>query len=87
MNKPKKYQKKPIVIEALQFTTDNIVEVSKFIGAFPHRVIYSENMIIISTLEGEHIVRHGDFVIKGAFEEFYPCKPDIFKSTYEEVNQ
>jgi hypothetical protein len=27
----------------------------------------------------------GDFIIKGVNGEFYPCKPDIFKKTYEEV--
>ena len=27
----------------------------------------------------------GDFIIKGVDGEFYPCKPDIFQKTYEEV--
>jgi len=81
----KKYVKKPIPIEALQFLTENISEVSKFIGDFPHSVIQSEKMIIIHTLEGEHLVRHGDYVIKGVYDEFYPCKPTIFEETYKEV--
>jgi hypothetical protein len=42
-------------------------------------------LIIISTLEGEHLVRHGDYVIKGVYDEFYPCKPTIFEETYKEV--
>jgi hypothetical protein len=25
----------------------------------------------------------GDWIIKGIQGEFYPCKPDIFKATYE----
>lgn len=28
---------------------------------------------------------HGDYIIKGIKSEFYPCKPDIFEATYEEV--
>jgi hypothetical protein len=28
----------------------------------------------------------GDYIIKGVAGEFYPCKPDIFKRTYTEVN-
>ena len=39
----------------------------------------------IEDLEGGHIVCPGDFIIKGVRGEFYACKPDIFKETYEEV--
>jgi hypothetical protein len=40
----------------------------------------------IHTLEGNMIASVGDWIIKGVKGEFYPCKPDIFESTYEEVN-
>ena len=39
----------------------------------------------IDTLEGGHIVCPGDYVIKGIAGEYYPCQPDIFEATYEEV--
>ena len=39
--------------------------------------------IIIPTLEGDHLARPGDWIIKGVAGEFYPCKPDIFAATYE----
>ena len=39
----------------------------------------------IYTLEGEHIVCPGDWIIKGIKGELYPCKPDIFERTYEKV--
>ncbi len=39
----------------------------------------------IDTLEGGHIVCPGDWIITGVFDEHYPCKPDIFEATYEEV--
>ena len=39
----------------------------------------------IPTLEGRMKVSDGDYVIKGVQGEFYPCKPDIFEATYEEV--
>ena len=29
----------------------------------------------------------GDYIIKGVNGEFYPCKPDIFTKTYEEVTE
>jgi len=41
--------------------------------------------LTIPTLEGEHIARHGDWIIRGVKGEFYPCKPDIFAATYEAV--
>jgi hypothetical protein len=37
----------------------------------------------IKTLEGEHIVCPGDYIITGVKCEKYPCKPDIFDMTYE----
>jgi len=37
----------------------------------------------IDTLEGDHIVCPGDWVITGVQGERYPCKPDIFLATYE----
>lgn len=39
----------------------------------------------LDTLEGGHKVCPGDFIIKGIKGEYYPCKPDIFEATYEEV--
>ena len=41
--------------------------------------------IKINTLEGEMIGRVGDWLICGVDGELYPCKPDIFKKTYEPV--
>ena len=45
----------------------------------------SDGSMLIMTLEGEMKVSHGDYVIRGVNGEFYPCKPDIFKSTYETI--
>jgi hypothetical protein len=87
MNEIKRFVKKPIPIQALQYLTENEKEISQFIGDFPHKIIKSDivNVIIISTLEGDHLVRHGDYVIKGIYDEFYPCKPDIFEDSYTEL--
>ena len=40
----------------------------------------------IDTLEGGHTVCPGDWIITGVAGERYPCKPDIFEQTYEEVD-
>lgn len=39
----------------------------------------------IDTLEGGHTVCPGDWIITGVQGERYPCKPDIFAATYDEV--
>lgn len=41
--------------------------------------------LMIKTLEGTMKADIGDYIIKGVNGEFYPCKPDIFEKTYEEV--
>ena len=39
----------------------------------------------IQTLEGVMHANIGDYIITGVHGEIYPCKPDIFEKTYEEV--
>ena len=41
--------------------------------------------LMIKTLEGNHLVSWGDYIIEGVSGELYPCKPDIFEKTYEPV--
>lgn len=77
-----KFRKKPVVIEAVQYTGQNHEKISKFNG-----IDYSgkPQFIIISTLEGDHAANPGDWIIKGIRGEFYPCKADIFEATYEKI--
>jgi len=80
----KKYKKKPIVIEAIEYTGLNIQEIQDFIKS--RKIVLKKSYgLIIPTLEGDMIASQGDFIIKGIGGEFYPCKPDIFKETYDEV--
>lgn len=79
----KRYKKKPVVIEAIQYTRKNTEECVKFCGK--DFICFDENEILIKTLEGQHRALLGDYIIKGVKGEVYPCKPDIFEMTYEEV--
>ena len=45
----------------------------------------SNGALMIRTLEGDMIVGEDDYLIRGVSGEFYPCKPDIFERTYDEV--
>ena len=47
--------------------------------------VNDDGMFSIFTPEGELLVSWGDWIIQGVKGELYPCKPDIFKLTYEEV--
>ena len=88
-----KFVKKPVVIEAIQFTTNNEpndVEMNRivdWINAESDMRISSHNgtSIFINTLEGEMRAECGDWIIKGVKGEFYPCKPDVFEKTYDVV--
>lgn len=77
---PAKFRKKPVVIDALQYTGRNQFEVMSFVDG---RVKVDSEGLIIPTLEGQHIASPGDWIIRGVKGEFYPCKPDIFAMTYE----
>lgn len=96
MNQVKKFRKKPVVIEAIQFNNLNRDEISNFVGQELELKIESESAYIagegaptssltIPTLEGDMKAMVGDWIIKGVNGEFYPCKPDIFQKTYEAV--
>lgn len=41
----------------------------------------------IETLEGTMHANVGDFIITGVKGEKYPCKPDVFLQTYDEVGE
>ena len=90
----KKYRKKPVVITAIVWTGKNLAEIIKFTGVSECSKDWTweqrENVVTmfglkIFTLEGSHMASIGDYIIKGVQGEFYPCKPDIFKETYEKV--
>lgn len=87
-----KYRKKQVTIEAALFrddSADTFVEIQKFMQD-DLRVSYGDpkNPVIkIETLEGIMDASIGDYIIKGVNGEFYPCKPDVFAKTYEEVEE
>ena len=78
-----KYRKKPVTIEAIQWTGENRKEIFDFCKD----AYMGDCTLYIRTLEGVHISRVGDYIIKGVHGEFYPCKPDIFEETYEEDDE
>lgn len=91
-----KYRKKPVVVDAIQYTPDltfkSLLEWAGFEYAPTKRVHHPflwtslGCVISIDTLEGTMNALPGDWIIKEPFatddRKFYPCKPDIFEATY-----
>ena len=90
-----KYRKKPVVIEAFQITPETRASNEDW-PVWLHQA-WQKNFdepgafyplagaLVITTLEGTHVVSLDDYIIQGIKGELYPCKPDIFASTYEPV--
>jgi hypothetical protein len=80
----------PVVVEAQQFTDELKYRVYSWARSIQANVYHSfddagKPFLRIPTLEGEMTCSLGDWVIRGVKGELYPCKPDIFEQTYEEV--
>ena len=88
-----KFKKKPVVIEAVQFTnnntntnSENIQFITDWINSEKENTANHDNTnIFIQTLEGIMKASVGDYIIRGVNGEFYPCKEDIFLKTYDVV--
>lgn len=82
-----KYRKKPVVIEAMQFTNEDKDRAFRWASECQMDIYPSYDdakpVLRIPTLEGEMTASIGDYIIKGVNGEMYPCKPDVFAKTYE----
>ena len=97
MLKPKVYRKLPVEVTAVRWsgTSANATEIINWIlslggtatfycrGTDPGKICDGKHTLRIHTLEGTMEALPGDYIILGVAGEFYPCKPDIFKRTYE----
>lgn len=92
---PSKWRKKPVVIEAVQWTGTNLREVIDFTGLneSANKWTWQEFVEVVErdglkifTLEGPLKAAVGSWIIKGVKGEFYPCEPSIFEATYERVD-
>ena len=95
-----RFRKKPVVIEAVQWNGKNVRQVYEFMHGSPQIQTSPQSANRwydyvsskegksweIETLEGVITASVNDWIIKGISGEFYPCKPDIFGKTYEQVD-
>jgi hypothetical protein len=86
-----RWRKRPVEVDAVQWTGDNWDEVASFMGSvaegneadIARQMAAADGRIRICTLEGTMAASLGDWIIRGVQGELYPCKPDIFDQTYE----
>jgi enamine deaminase RidA (YjgF/YER057c/UK114 family) len=80
-----KFRKKPVIVEAMQFTEDSKDRVLTWITCTAEPIVDSDGKpcLLIGTLEGDMKASIGDWIIKGVKGEFYPCKPCVFEASYE----
>lgn len=96
-----KYRKRPVEVEAVQWMGTVFSDYPEWIheakqapkdapGSIffdPAKITHNQYFsCYIFTLEGIHECKPGTFVIRGINGELYPCKPDIFALTYEQVD-
>lgn len=82
-----KFRKRPVVVEAMYYNGDNLGDIKSALS-IPEEVVGYDaayDQPLIKTLEGDHRICDGDWIIKGIAGEFYPCKDAIFEATYEPV--
>lgn len=89
----KTYTKRPVQVQAIEWTGANLFDVISFTDGVPdarspqwhsYVELVADAGLKIYTLEGAMSASIGDYIIRGVAGEFYPCKPDIFLKTYVE---
>lgn len=86
-----KFRKKPVVIEAVRYIGNGNTKgppplwLWEALESGVAKATNGADPFVISTLEGDHTVSPGDWIIQGIKGELHPCKPDIFEATYKEV--
>jgi hypothetical protein len=89
-----------VIVDAIKYNNLNREEIERFVGKKLHQELESETAylagkgapifsISIETKEGTMKAFPNDWIIREPFptgdRDFYPCKPDIFEMTYEEI--
>lgn len=83
-----KFKKKPVEIEALQYTGDNIDKIWELFGSkfIFDPTVNKPEALMIETLEGIMDCPVGHYIIKGVKDEIYCCDPEVFKMSYEQID-
>ena len=82
-----KYRKKPVTVEALQWTGANFVDMETFLGN-PKNGTFLHNILYLSLSDGGMTrVVPGTWIVKGATGGYHPCPAHAFPDVYEAVEE
>jgi hypothetical protein len=83
----KQYVKKPVIVNAVQYTGDNDDEVTTFFDSKNKTAMVNNHFksVTMETNKGIMMAEIGDFIIKDFDGELYTCKNGVFENTYEEI--
>lgn len=70
---------KPVQVEAIEWTGNNIHEIRDFTNNLGHM---SGDFLVIETTEGTSRASIGDWIVRGTQGEFYPVKPRVMEAKY-----
>lgn len=89
-----RYRKLPVEVEAFKWTgdvdqTEDPVWICEALRDGYAIINPATNetpcQMAMHTPEGVMVANFGDYIIRGIVGEIYPCKPDIFEASYEEI--
>lgn len=90
MSDVRRYVRQPTEVLAIEWNGHNLQDCKNFLGEnflgtrAEERHIGGKNEIKVKTLEGVTYASIGDYILLGEHNDYYPCKPHIFNSIYEE---
>jgi len=91
---PKRYRKRPVIIEAIQWTGDNEAEIQQWAGANNFYALDPEDsenpedtaaVRVAANGNTELCVVTGEWILRDK-SGFYPCNAERFAETYEAVD-
>lgn len=93
-----RYRKRPVEVEAVQYTGANAAEIKRFVSTAPsgddgfleaHEIAGNARAGCVwnASHNDWNAVNVRDWIIRGTAGEFYPCEPAIFEATYEPVEE
>ena len=81
-------RRKPVELEAMQLLNSNYDIVAKWCAGLVYkRSDNFEPSIQILSLDGVKTARLNDYIVKGFAGNYYPVTPDVFRETYEVVDE
>jgi hypothetical protein len=88
---PKKYLKKPVVVEAMRFTGENYIAIGKFIGNANATLILDGSgqikSLTIKTPKGQIDCPPGHYLIRGVKDELNTYDPEVFNLNHDELQE